>query len=66
MSGFVLCRRDVSSIGEAARFCAKPIAKPNPRNLCAGCSERLPVWPVNEDGTPCSPSWAESAQTAVL
>lgn len=42
----VLCRRDLADIGEAPRFCAKPIDARNTLNWCGACRARLPLWPV--------------------
>lgn len=45
---FVLCRRDLSEIGEPKKYCAKPInaqTKPNRLDWCDDCLKRLPIWP---------------------
>lgn len=55
MSEYVLCRKNVADIGEPVRYCAKPIEKPNPSDLCAPHASRMPIWPVNDDGSPCTP-----------
>lgn len=44
---YVLCRRDVGPFGERV-YCAKPIKKPNPSNLCPEHLARLPFWPTGE------------------
>lgn len=44
----VLCRRDVSDFGEAARFCSKSITTPNASNLCDDCRKNFPLWPKED------------------
>lgn len=52
----VLCRRDLAEIGEARRYCAKPIddttRSRNPLEWCADCRARLPIWPTGEQPAP--------------
>jgi hypothetical protein len=48
------CVHDSGSFGESI-----PCNKPTPgdgRDYCADHRARLPLWPVNDDGTPCAPA----------
>lgn len=54
---YVLCRRDLSGFGEAPRFCSKPIKTKNDSDLCDECRSHRPFWPLNDDGSYCSPDF---------
>lgn len=52
---YVLCRKDLAELGQAPRFCAKPInsaTKPNAFGWCDGCRAALPYWPTTDEPTP--------------
>lgn len=51
----VLCRRETNDFGQPVRYCAKPIKTKNGAELCDDCLSRYPFWPLNNDGTPCTP-----------
>lgn len=49
------CQLDVADIGQPRKLCGQPIAEGEKRDLCPAHASRRPFWPLNDDGSICSP-----------
>jgi len=49
------CMLDVADIGQPRQLCGQPIAEGEERDLCPPHAARRPLWPLNDNGTPCTP-----------
>ena len=50
------CQYDLAPIGERKEPCNKPTEKG--AQMCRAHAALYPFWPLNDDGTPCTPSMA--------